>query len=76
LIVEYKHQDYRHLIQKQPAFKEGASFRMTNLIRKWPILMSIALSTKILHITDVSCRLLFDNPATRDYKVVGSRRPG
>jgi hypothetical protein len=38
--------------------------------------MCISLSTKILHITGVSCRLLFDNPATQDYKGVGSRRPG
>jgi hypothetical protein len=44
--------------------------------RKWPMLMCIALSTKILHITDVSYRLLFDNLATQDYKGVGSRRPG
>jgi hypothetical protein len=57
-------------------FKEGDAFRMKNPNRKWPILMCIALSTKILHITDVSCRLLFDNPTTQDYKGVGSRRPG
>jgi hypothetical protein len=31
---------------------------------------------KIHNIIDVSCRLLFDNPATQDYKGVGSRRPG
>jgi hypothetical protein len=30
--------------------------------------MCIALSTKILHIPNVSCRLLFDNAATQDYK--------
>jgi hypothetical protein len=57
-------------------FKEGAAFRMKNPNRKWPILMCIALSTKIHNITDVSCRLLFNNPATQDYKGVGSRRPG
>jgi hypothetical protein len=44
--------------------------------RKWPILMCIALGTKILHVTNVSCRLLFDNPVTQDYKGVGGRRPG
>jgi hypothetical protein len=38
--------------------------------------MCIAIGTKILHIIDVSCRLLFDNSATQDYKGVGSRRPG
>jgi hypothetical protein len=38
--------------------------------------MCIALGTKILHVTNVSCRLLFDNPVTQDYKGVGGRRPG
>jgi hypothetical protein len=77
LIVEYKHQDLKASdTQKELAFKEGAAFRTKNPNRKWPILMCIALSTKIFHIIDVSCRLLFGNPATQDYKGVGSRRPG
>jgi hypothetical protein len=50
--------------KKQPAFGEEAAFRTKNPNRKWQILMCIALNTKIFHITDVSCRLLFDNPAT------------
>jgi hypothetical protein len=62
--------------QKQPAFGKGAAFRAKKPNREWPILMCIDLSTKILYIIDVSCRLLFDNPATQDYKGVGSRRPG
>jgi hypothetical protein len=49
---------------------------MKNPNKKWPILMCIALSTKIHNVTDVSCRLLFDDSATQDYKGVGSRRPG
>jgi hypothetical protein len=61
-------------VQEQPAFRKEATFRTKNPNRKWPILMCIALSTKILHITDVSYRLLFDNPSTQDYKGVGSRR--
>jgi hypothetical protein len=54
--------------QEQPALRKEAAFRTKNPDRKWPIMMCIALSTKILHITDVSCRILFDNPATQDYK--------
>jgi hypothetical protein len=62
--------------QKQPVFRKEAAFRTKNPNRKWPILMCIALSTKIHNITDVSCRLLFNNPAAKDYEGVGSRRPG
>jgi hypothetical protein len=51
-------------IQRQPAFGEEAAFRTKNPNRRWPILECIALSTKILHITNVSCGLLFDNPTT------------
>jgi hypothetical protein len=50
--------------QKQPPFGRGAAFRTKNPNRRWPILECIALSTKILHIIDVFCSLLFDNPAT------------
>jgi hypothetical protein len=47
LIVEYKHQDYRHRIhKKQPAFEKGAAFRTKDPNRRWPILMCIALSTR------------------------------
>jgi hypothetical protein len=50
--------------QKQPAFGKEVAFRTKNPNNKWPILECIALSTKILHIIDVFCRLLFDNSAT------------
>jgi hypothetical protein len=52
--------------QKQPAFGKEAAFRTKekNPNRRWPILECIVLRTKILRIIDVSCRLLFDNPAT------------
>jgi hypothetical protein len=52
------------------------SLEQKNPNRRWPILECIALSTKIFHIIDVSCKILFDDPATSDYKRVGSRRPG
>jgi hypothetical protein len=58
-------------------FKIEAAFRTKNPRQgRWPIPRCIALSTKIHDITDVSCRLLFDNSATQDYKGVESRRPG
>jgi hypothetical protein len=30
LIADHKHQDYKHLTQKQPAFKKEAAFRTKN----------------------------------------------
>jgi hypothetical protein len=65
LIVDYKHQDYRHPIHRNNR-RSGKKppLEQKNPNRRWPILECIALSTKILHIADVFCRLLFDNPVT------------
>jgi hypothetical protein len=46
LIVDYKRQDYKHLMDRNTTFRKEAAFRIKNPNRKWPILMCIALSTK------------------------------
>jgi hypothetical protein len=51
--------------QKQPAFGKEAAFRTKNPDRGdgqyWSVL---PLAQKMFYITNVSCRLLFGNPAT------------
>jgi hypothetical protein len=65
-IVDHKHWDYMHLVQKQPAFKNEATFR-TKIPkqREWPILGCIALSTK-LH-----CKYFLLVRTTRGWEIEG-----
>jgi hypothetical protein len=65
LIVDHKHQGYRN----SRCFKKEGAFRTKILNRGNGQYQDVLpLAQKIHDITDVSCRLLFDNPTTQDYK--------
>jgi hypothetical protein len=50
--------------QKQPVFGKEVAFRTKNPNRGNGQYICVLPLAQIFHITDVSCRILFDNPAT------------
>jgi hypothetical protein len=77
LIVDYKHQDYKHLTQRQPAFKKEAAFRTRILNKEMANTnMYLPLAQNYMTLQILLAGFLFDNPAAQDYEEVGSRRPG